>query len=41
MNNDIECVVFTSSDKAINPANSYGATKLLAEKLVQATMLNY
>ncbi|WBW95443.1 SDR family NAD(P)-dependent oxidoreductase [Oceanirhabdus sp. W0125-5] len=34
--NDIESVVFTSSDKAINPTNAYGATKLLAEKLVQA-----
>jgi FlaA1/EpsC-like NDP-sugar epimerase len=34
--NNVECVVFTSSDKAINPTNSYGATKLLAEKLVQA-----
>lgn len=34
--NNVECVIFTSSDKAINPANSYGATKLLAEKLVQA-----
>ncbi|URZ00966.1 UDP-N-acetylglucosamine 4,6-dehydratase family protein [Clostridium felsineum] len=33
---NVECVVFTSSDKAINPTNSYGATKLLAEKLVQA-----
>lgn len=33
---NIDAVVFTSSDKAINPANSYGATKLLAEKLVQA-----
>lgn len=33
---NIETVLFTSSDKAINPANSYGATKLLAEKLVQA-----
>ncbi len=32
---DVESVVFTSSDKAINPTNSYGATKLLAEKLVQ------
>ncbi|MBE6068672.1 MAG: polysaccharide biosynthesis protein [Clostridium lundense] len=32
----VEAVVFTSSDKAINPTNSYGATKLLAEKLVQA-----
>lgn len=34
--NNVERVVFTSSDKAINPSNSYGATKLLAEKLVQA-----
>lgn len=34
--NNVECVIFTSSDKAINPTNSYGATKLLAEKLVQA-----
>lgn len=34
--NNIERVIFTSSDKAINPSNSYGATKLLAEKLVQA-----
>ncbi|MDP4176901.1 MAG: SDR family NAD(P)-dependent oxidoreductase [Bacillota bacterium] len=37
---NIDCVVFTSSDKAINPANSYGATKLLAEKLVQAANFN-
>lgn len=36
MHNDVKTVIFTSSDKAINPANSYGATKLLAEKLVQA-----
>ena len=34
--NNVDCVIFTSSDKAINPTNSYGATKLLAEKLVQA-----
>jgi FlaA1/EpsC-like NDP-sugar epimerase len=34
--NKVEAVVFTSSDKAINPTNSYGATKMLAEKLVQA-----
>ncbi|MFL0251642.1 SDR family NAD(P)-dependent oxidoreductase [Clostridium neuense] len=33
---NVENVVFTSTDKAINPSNSYGATKLLAEKLVQA-----
>ncbi|ALB44533.1 SDR family NAD(P)-dependent oxidoreductase [Clostridium beijerinckii] len=36
IDNDVERVIFTSSDKAINPSNSYGATKLLAEKLVQA-----
>lgn len=33
---DVESVLFTSSDKAINPTNTYGATKMLAEKLVQA-----
>lgn len=33
---EVECVLFTSSDKAINPVNTYGATKMLAEKLVQA-----
>ncbi len=32
----VQCVLFTSSDKAISPVNAYGATKLLAEKLVQA-----
>lgn len=36
IHNNVESVVFTSSDKAINPANSYGATKLLAEKLIQS-----
>lgn len=34
--NGVETVVFTSSDKAISPTNSYGATKLLAERLVQS-----
>ncbi len=34
--NNVETVLFTSSDKAINPSNTYGATKLLAERLVQA-----
>lgn len=36
VHHNVDCVLFTSSDKAINPTNSYGATKLLAEKLVQA-----
>lgn len=33
--NNVDSVIFTSSDKAINPSNTYGATKLLAEKIVQ------
>jgi FlaA1/EpsC-like NDP-sugar epimerase len=32
----VERVVFTSSDKAVNPANTMGTTKLLGEKLVTA-----
>ncbi|MBB6215736.1 FlaA1/EpsC-like NDP-sugar epimerase [Anaerosolibacter carboniphilus] len=35
-NHNIETVIFTSSDKAINPTNVYGATKLLAERITQA-----
>jgi UDP-N-acetylglucosamine 4,6-dehydratase len=33
---DVERVVFTSSDKAVNPANTMGTTKLLGEKLITA-----
>ncbi|MDL0120419.1 SDR family NAD(P)-dependent oxidoreductase [Halobacterium salinarum] len=33
---DVRRVVFTSSDKAVNPANTMGTTKLLGEKLVTA-----
>jgi FlaA1/EpsC-like NDP-sugar epimerase len=33
---DVDRVVFTSSDKAVHPANTMGATKLLGEKLVTA-----
>jgi FlaA1/EpsC-like NDP-sugar epimerase len=36
MKKNVQCMVFTSSDKAISPTNAYGATKLLGEKLVQA-----
>ncbi len=33
---DVERVIFTSSDKAVNPSNVMGTTKLLGEKLVTA-----
>ncbi|AUV81808.1 hypothetical protein C2R22_09245 [Salinigranum rubrum] len=32
----VERMVFTSSDKAVNPANTMGTTKLLGEKLITA-----
>lgn len=34
INNDVEKVILTSTDKTINPTNTYGATKLLAERLI-------
>lgn len=33
---NVKKVVFTSSDKAISPINAYGATKLIAEKLISS-----
>ncbi|MCP3028402.1 SDR family NAD(P)-dependent oxidoreductase [Halobacillus sp. A5] len=37
--NNVKKVVFTSSDKAISPTNTYGATKLIAERLMTSAEL--
>lgn len=34
--NGVKKVLFTSSDKAISPTNTYGASKLMAERLISA-----
>ncbi|MED4602870.1 polysaccharide biosynthesis protein [Paenibacillus validus] len=36
MQSGVKKVLFTSSDKAISPTNTYGATKLTAERLISA-----
>jgi len=36
IDNNVSKIIFTSSDKAVNPSNTMGATKLLAEKLMTA-----
>lgn len=40
LSQNVKKVVFTSSDKAISPTNTYGATKLIGEKLILATENN-
>ncbi|MBG9588622.1 polysaccharide biosynthesis protein [Cytobacillus firmus] len=37
---NVKKVVFTSTDKAISPTNTYGATKLTAERLISAAQYN-
>lgn len=36
LNNSIKCVIFTSSDKAVNPTSVMGTSKLMGERLVTA-----
>ncbi len=36
IHNGVEKVLFTSTDKAISPTNTYGASKLMAERLIAA-----
>lgn len=36
IDNNVERVLFTSSDKAVNPSSTMGATKLLGERIVSA-----
>lgn len=36
----VKKVIFTSSDKAISPTNTYGATKLTAERMMAASEFN-
>lgn len=36
LQNGVDKVLFTSSDKAVSPTNTYGATKLMGERLISA-----
>ena len=40
MENDIDCAIFTSSDKAVNPTNVMGTSKLMGERIMSAANSN-
>lgn len=40
LDNKVKKVLFTSTDKAISPTNTYGATKLAAERLISAAEIH-
>lgn len=40
LNSEVKKVVFTSTDKAIAPTNTYGASKLMAERLIASAQYN-
>lgn len=40
MENNVERVIFTSSDKAVNPTNVMGTSKLMGERLMTAANIN-
>ncbi len=40
LHNEIERMVFTSSDKAVNPTNVMGTSKLMGERLMTAAAIN-
>ena len=40
LNQNVSKVIFSSSDKSVNPTNTYGSTKLLGEKLIIAANLS-